>query len=384
MANSVYLDHNATTPLRDEALDAMMPYLTARFGNASSPHAYGRDAREAVESARDSIASCIGASPSEIVFTSGGTEADNLALRGVVEAHTKSGRAHLLTSAVEHHAVLEIAHALEGQSCTLSVVGVDRHAMVDPDAVRAAVRSETVLGSVMLANNEIGTIQPIRAVAEAVRERGALFHTDAVQGVGRVPVDVDALGVDLLSMSAHKFGGPKGVGALYVRRGVTISPIQRGGSQERNIRPGTENVPGIVGMAAALRCSLAEMEDASSLLCDLGSYFASHLHTTVQGVHVNTPEHSVPGTVNVSFEGVDAELLIVGLDMEGISVSSGSACASGAMEASHVLAAMGLPDELAAGTVRFSFGRGNTLDDATHTLGVLDRLIRRARKHVPQ
>ncbi|MDA1191249.1 MAG: cysteine desulfurase family protein [Candidatus Poribacteria bacterium] len=379
MTRRIYLDHNATTPLRPEALDAMMPYLTERHGNASSLHADGREAREAVEAARETVAEVIGAQPPEIIFTSGGTESNNHALRGVLTEH-RAHRSGLVTSAVEHHAVLETALALARERFNLRIVGVDGTGRIDLDALADEVSDQTALVSLMHANNETGTIQPIEEAARIARKRGALFHTDAVQTVGKLRVRVEATGIDLLSMSAHKFGGPKGVGALYARRNIKLERLHHGGMHERSRRGGTENVPGIVGMVTALRLAHTEMATESERLQALTAYFLEQARKELDGFKVNSPEERGAGTINLSFERVDGESLVLGLDLAGISVSTGSACASGSMEPSHVLEAMGVPKELARGTVRFSFGHGNTREDADATVDALKRLLERSRR----
>lgn len=380
MTRTIYLDHNSTTPLLPEALEAMTPYLTTHHGNASSLHRFGREARDAIEVARDTVAALIGARSSEVIFTSGGTESDNFALFGAMRGAGARGRSGIVTTAIEHHAVLETAEALGGAGHDLVVVGVDSYANLDLDALGAAVGSDTALISVMHANNETGTIQPVRACAELAHARGALCHTDAVQTVGKAPVDVKALGVDLLSLSAHKFGGPKGVGALYIKHGTPIARFHHGGAHERNLRAGTENVAGIVGMARALEVSHEDMDDCRRLTGELARAFVAGLLNRVDGVRVNSPEGGLPGTVNISFEGAEGESLVLGFDLEGICLSTGSACASGSMEPSHVIQAMGLGDDLARGTLRFSFGRGNTTADVETTLDALERLVARCRK----
>ncbi|MBT3270272.1 cysteine desulfurase [Candidatus Poribacteria bacterium] len=380
MKRTIYLDHNSTTPLLPEALEAMTPYLTTHHGNASSLHRFGREARDAIEVARDTIADLIGARSSEVIFTSGGTESNNFALCGAMAGAAARDRLGIVTTAVEHHAVLETAEALGRTDHPLTVVGVDSYARVDTDALDVAVGSGTAIVSVMHANNETGTIQPIREAASLAHARGALFHTDAVQTVGKAPVDVKAAGMDLLSLSAHKFGGPKGVGALYIRHGTPIARFHHGGAHERNLRAGTENVAGIVGMARALEVAHRDMDDCRRLAGDLASAFVNGLRDRVDGVRVNSPEDALPGTVNASFEGVEGESLVLGFDLEGICLSTGSACASGSMEPSHVVQAMGLGDDLARGTLRFSFGRGNTAEDVSATLDALERLVARCRR----
>ncbi|MAF12497.1 cysteine desulfurase NifS [Candidatus Poribacteria bacterium] len=380
MTRTIYLDHNSTTPLLPEAFEAMTPYLTTHHGNASSLHRFGREARDAIEVARDTVADLIGARSSEVIFTSGGTESNNFALCGVMAEAAGRGRSGIVTTAAEHHAVLETAEALGRARHALTVVGVDSYARVDTDALDAAVGPDTAVVSVMHANNETGTIQPMREAASLAHARGALFHTDAVQTVGKAPVDVKAEGVDLLSLSAHKFGGPKGVGALFIRHGTPVARFHHGGAHERGLRAGTENVAGIVGMARALEVARRDMDDCRRLARDLAAAFVSGLRDRVDGFRVNSPEDGLPGTVNVSFEGVEGESLVLGFDLEGICLSTGSACASGSMAPSHVVQAMGLGGDLARGTLRFSFGRGNTPEDVLTTLDALERLVARCRR----
>jgi cysteine desulfurase len=376
---TIYLDHNSTTPLLPEAFEAMTRYLTTHHGNASSPHRFGRAARDAIEVARDTVAALIGARSSEVIFTSGGTESTNFALSGVL-AGASGGRAGIVTTAIEHHAVLETAEALGRAGHDVTVVGVDARARVDMAGLSGAVGAHTAVVSVMHANNETGTIQPVREAADLAHTRGALFHTDAVQSVGKERVDVKALGVDLLSLSAHKFGGPKGVGALYIKHGTPVVRFHHGGAHERNLRAGTENVAGIVGMARALQVAHEDMDDCRRLTRELARAFVAGLERRVDGVRINSPEDGLPGTVNVSFGGAEGESLVLGFDLEGICLSTGSACASGSMEPSHVIQAMGLGDDLARGTLRFSFGRGNTMADVEETLDTLERLVERCRK----
>jgi cysteine desulfurase len=376
---TVYLDHNATTPVRPEVLEAMMPFLTEEYGNASSLHAKGRLARDAVERARESVARLIGASPSEIVFTSGGTESVNSAIRGVFDAPAPRDRRRFVTSAVEHQAVMESARGLEQRGFAVTAVGVDRYGRVEPDAVRRVLDESVRLVSIMHGNNEVGTMEPVAEVAALAREVGALVHTDAVQTVGKIPVLVSALGVDLLSLSGHKIGAPKGIGALYVRRGVRLEPLIVGGSQERNRRGGTENVPAIVALGKAAELAATTLHEASARLRGLTERFVSTLRRRVDGVTVNSPGERLPGTISLAFEGANGESLVLALDLDGICVSTGSACASGSMEPSHVLAAMGLSPARARGTIRFSFGYGNDEGDIEKTATALERILARSR-----
>ncbi|HYM90303.1 MAG TPA: cysteine desulfurase family protein [bacterium] len=376
---NVYLDHAATTPVDPRVLQAMLPFFTERAGNASSVHGFGQDARGAVDQARAQVAGAIGARPAEIVFTSGATESDNLAVMGVVLAAEGRGR-HLVTTAIEHHAVLEVCHFLEARGCSVTYVPVDGRGIVDPDDVRRALRPDTVLVSVMAANNEIGTLQPVAEIGLLTRERSIPFHTDATQLVGAAPVDVDDLHVDLLSMSAHKRYGPKGVGALYVRTGTPLAPVQRGGSHERGRRGGTENVPGIVGLGAALRIALEEMEGERVQLTALRDRLVREA-LGLPGAHLNgDPVQRLPNNVNLSFDDTDSQSLVMGLDLHGVASSSGSACTSGSMEPSHVLVALGLPPARATAAVRLTLGRGTTDAEITCALGALRDVVARLRR----
>jgi len=374
----IYVDYGATTPTDPRVVEAMVPYFTEKFGNAGSIHAFGQEAREAVDRSREIVASAIGASPQEIVFTSGATEADNFAVLGAAWANEARGR-HLITSRIEHHAVLEPCRFLEGRGFEVTYLPVDRTGWVDPDGVRRAIRPDTILVSVMSANNEIGTLEPVAEIGRIARERGILMHTDATQSVGIVPVHVDALSVDLLSLSAHKRYGPKGVGALYVRKGSKLSRVQSGGSQERNRRAGTENVPGIVGFGAALTLALEVMDEEASHLRRLRDRLIDEM-TRLDGAHLNGHRTDrLPGNVNLSFEGTDSESLLLALDFQGVAASSGSACTSGSLEPSHVLTAIGLSPEIAAGTVRLTLGRWTTSQDVDELLTIFPEVLRSLR-----
>ncbi len=357
----------------------MQPFFAERFGNAGSVHGFGQDARAAVDGARAAVAALMGAQPEEIVFTSGATEANNAAIIGTVYASRRSD-AHVITVATEHHAVLEPARWLAGRGAALTVLPVDGCGCVDPDAVRRAIRPETVLISIMHGNNEIGTLAPVAEIGAIAREHGVRFHTDATQSVGAVPVDVGDLCADLLSFSAHKRYGPKGVGALYVRSGVGIEPILHGGSQERGRRGGTENVASIVGLGVAARLAQETMVEESARIAALRDRLAAGM-AAMEGAHLNGhPQERLPGILSVSFAGADSESLLLALDLEGIAASSGSACASGSIEPSHVIAALGLPDRLAAGTLRFSLGRPTTAGEIERVLDVFPRLLDRVRR----
>ena len=376
----IYLDYNATTPPLPEAIDAMTAALTTDFGNASSVHAFGQRAKAIVDDARGAVASLIDADPSEIVFTGSGTEADNLALRGAVEALAPSGRRHIVTTGIEHEAVLNTCRALEKQGWRLTVLGAGTDGILAADSLRAAITRETALVSVMHANNETGVIQPVASLAAIAREHGAVFHTDAVQSAGKIPVSTRQLGVDLLSISAHKFGGPKGAGALWVRRGVRLVATMTGGRQERSRRAGTENVPAIAGMGAAARVARVHL-DAGALVAARRDRLESGILAAVPGTTVNGDrDRRVPNTTNVSFDGIEAESLLIALDLEGVAVSTGSACSSGTLEPSHVLKAMGLPNARTRNALRFSLGARTTDAEVDAVIAVLPSLVGKLRR----
>jgi cysteine desulfurase len=377
----VYLDHNATTPLHPDVLAAMMPYLSDRFGNSSSPHAWGREARQALDAARQTVAHSLGSDDRDcIVFTGGGTEADNLALQGVLGVHPDRPR-HLIVSAVEHHAILHTAEHLERRGCAVTRLPVDQQGALDPEDVRRAIRPETVLVSVMHSNNETGVLFPIAEIALICRERGVVLHTDAIQSFGKVSLDVDALGVDLLSVSGHKIYGPKGVGALYVRRGTRMIPLMHGGWQERSRRAGTENVAGVVGLARAARLIQEDKGEEGERLGSLRDRLELGLTAAVPGTLRNGhPQTRLPHTSNLAFSGVEAESLILTLDLHGIGVSSGAACSSGSVELSHVLVAMGLSQDRVRSSVRFSLGRQTTSEGIAYVLETLPPIVERIRR----
>jgi cysteine desulfurase len=377
----IYADHNATTPLEPAVLEAMLPYLREHFGNASSVHIYGREARAAVDDARVRVAKLLGAQEGEIVFTGGGTEADNLAVFGVARALRKKGR-HVVTSSIEHHAVLHACQYLEKTGeCEVTYLPVSRDCLVDPGDLRKAIRKDTVLVSVMSANNETGTIQPVKELAAICRERGVAFHTDAVQSFGKGPVDVGDWAVDLLSIAAHKFYGPKGSGVLYMRRGTKVDPLLFGGSHENDRRAGTENVAAIVGLAKAAELATAKMEGEQRRLFGLTEKLGEEISNRVSGSHRNGhTKLRIGNTINFSFEGCEEEGLLLGLDLEGVAVSSGSACAVGSLEPSHVLKAMGLSHELSRAAVRFSLGAGNTAGDVEKIVEALTKVVGRLRE----
>jgi cysteine desulfurase len=380
----IYLDHNATTPVASEVFEAMKPYLAEEFGNASSIHSWGQYAKAAVEEARESVARLLGAQPGEIVFTSGGTESDNMAIFGAVEAARTSGIKHVVTTAIEHHAVLYAARALEGQGLSVTYVPVGASGVVDPQDIKRALTPQTVLISMMHANNELGTIQPVEEIAALARESGITFHTDAVQSIGKIPVDAGSLGVRLLSLSAHKFYGPKGVGALYVRRGTPLRPLMFGGHHERDRRPGTENVPAIVGLGKGAELAREHSGEESVHVGKLRDRLEEGLLHTVPDIHVNGDRHRrLPSTTSLSFQAIDGEGFVIALDLRGIACSTGAACSSGSLEPSHVLSAIGKNREQARSTVRFSLGSMNSSDDVDYALEVIPQVVRRLRSLSP-
>jgi cysteine desulfurase len=376
----VYFDHNATTPVDAAVLQGMTDVLRDEFGNASSVHHFGQRAKSLLDDARTSVAELIGGEPSEVVFTSGGTESDNFAIRGVADALTQSGRRHLIASAIEHEAVLNTFKALARRNWTTTLLPVDTSSIVSPAALESALTDTTALVSVMHANNEIGTIQPVADLARIAHARGALFHTDAVQSVGKIAVDVGGLGVDLLSLSAHKFNGPKGAGALWIKRGTRISAILTGGKHERNRRAGTENVPALAGLGVAATVARRKLDVESPRLAALRNRLEREVLARVPQTAVNGAlDRRVPNTTNISFEGVEAESLLIALDLEGIAVSTGSACSSGTLEPSHVLRAMGLPTHRTQNSIRISLGAGNTDEEIDYFLQKLPRVVEKLR-----
>jgi len=400
---AIYMDHNATTPLRAEVREAMQPYLGETFGNASSIHAFGRAAAQGINQARRQVAAALGCQSEEVVFTGCGTEADNLAIKGVAYASADADIAdadiadadiadadirekgdHIITTQIEHHAVLHTCRYLEKQGFRVTYLPVDGYGMVDPDDVRRAITDHTILVSVMHANNEVGTVQPLAEIGRITREKGAVFHTDAVQTFGKLPTKVDELGVDLLSLSAHKLYGPKGVGALYVRRGTRLDSLLHGGHHEHNHRAGTENVAGVVGLGRAVELALAEMEEETNHLMTLRERLWEGIAANVRGAQRNGhPTYTLPNTLNVCFEYVEGEAIILSLDLRGVAVSSGSACTSDSLEPSHVLLAMCVPPATAQGSVRFSLGRDNTAEQVDYVVAGLPDIIDRLRVTLP-
>lgn len=367
----VYLDNNATTPVDPAVLEAMMPFLQDVFGNASSVHSVGQKARAAVETARDSVAALIGAEPRDVVFTCGGTEADNAAVAGVARALADRGR-HIITTRIEHHAVLRMCESLEQEGFDVTYLGVDESGKISLDELESSLREDTILASIMYANNETGVLQPLRAAADLVKARGVLLHSDAVQAAGKIPVDVDDLGVDLLSISAHKLHGPKGVGALFIRSGIGWNPFLLGGGHERNRRGGTENVPGIAGLGKACDIAGRKLTFMDTEIRSLRDRLEDGILKEVPGSVLNgSSTDRLPHVCNLSFCGLQGESLLVAMDFQGISVSTGAACASGSVSPSHVLVAMALPEERVQGAIRFSLGRFTRADEISYTLRVV-------------
>jgi cysteine desulfurase len=379
----VYFDHAATTPTRPEVVDAMLPYYREKWGNPSSLHFSGQEAKAAMDGARQHVAALLGALPEEIVFTSSGTEADNQALFGIVASQAKKGN-HVITTKIEHHAVLHAAEALEKRGAQVTYLPVDQYGLVDPEAVRAAITDQTILVSVMHANNEIGTIEPIAEIGAVCREKGVLFHTDAVQTVGHVPVDVRQMNVDLLSLSAHKFYGPKGVGALFVRKGVRIAPLIFGGGHERGRRSSTENVPGIVGLGEAARLAATELDWEIAHNAEIRDrVIAGVLAGVPDSLLTGHPTQRLPNNASFVVRYIEGESMLLNLDFEGFAVSSGSACTSGSLEPSHVLLAIGLPHEISHGSIRVSVGRGNTPAEADRFVAVFPPIVAKLRAMSP-
>jgi cysteine desulfurase len=379
----VYLDNNATTPLAPEVFEAMKPYWLEDYGNASSIHWYGQRAKAAMETAREQVARLLNARPGEIVFTSGGTEADNAALVGVVEA-ARAETKHIITTAIEHHAVLHTAQALEKRGVSVTYVRVGSSGVVDPADIARAIRPETVLISVMHANNELGTIQPLEEIGRLARQHDIYFHTDAVQSVGKIPVDVEKLDVDLLSLSAHKLYGPKGVGALYIRKGTVLRPLLHGGHHERDRRPGTENVPGIVGLGKAAELAQGLMAEDATRLANLRDRLEESLLSRVPLVTVNGDrQRRLPATSNLSFDFIEGEGFVIAMDLRGIACSTGAACSSGSLEPSHVLSAIGKTPGQARASIRFSLGRFNTPEDIDYALEIVPAVAEQLRAVSP-
>lgn len=383
MEKKIYFDHAATTPVDPRVLEKMLPYFTEKFGNPNSQHWFGRQTVSAVDEARDTVARLVGAKSSEIYFTSGGTEADNWALRGAAYAMAHRGK-HLIVSAVEHPAMITTAKELMKRGFEVTFAEVDEYGAVDLEKLERAIRPDTTFVGVMTANNEVGTLQPVKEIAALCKKKGVLFFTDAVQAAGALRLDVKELGADMLSFSAHKFYGPKGVGVLYIRSGLKIDKIVTGGHQERSMRGGTTNVPAVVGLAEALRLAVSELDENAAYVSSLRDRFIRRVQREIPFVKLNGhPENRLPANANFSFRYVEGESLLFSLDLKGIAVSSGSACSSGSLEPSHVLLAMGLPEGLAHGSVRFSFGRHNTAEEVDYAVDALKEIVLKLRALSP-
>jgi cysteine desulfurase len=379
MKRQVYLDYSATTPVKDEVLQAMLPYFTQNFGNPSSLYTIGQESKQALEEARERVAALIGASPREIFFTSSGTEADNWAVIEAAEARAKNGK-HVITTKIEHHALLHSCEYLEKKGFAVTYLDVDSEGFVDPALLERSLTDETTLVSIMFANNEIGTLQPIKALAEIAKKRGALFHTDAVQALGNVPIDVRALGVDLLSVSAHKIYGPKGIGALYIRKGVSLPSHVHGGGQENKKRAGTENLTGIVGFGKAAELSAQNLNTHIERLTELRDYFLKRICEKIPDVRINgSLANRLPGNLNITFKYIEGEALLLLLDLDGIAVSTGSACSSASLTPSHVLTALGVPVEMIHGSLRFTVGDFTTKEDLDYTVECLVKNVEKLR-----
>ncbi|HBY57875.1 MAG TPA: cysteine desulfurase NifS [Candidatus Atribacteria bacterium] len=380
----IYMDHAATTPTDIGVVKEMEPYFTQKYGNPNSIHSFGQEAREAVEEARKKVAHLIGANPSEIVFTSGGTESDNYAIKGIAWANQKKGN-HIITSQIEHHAVLHSCHFLEKHGFKVTYLPVDKYGLIDPDDVKKAITDKTILVTIMHANNEIGTIEPIKDIAKIVKEAGIYFHTDSVQTVGHIPIDVNELEVDMLSISGHKLYGPNGVGVLYLRKGTRIVSLIDGGGQEKNRRAGTENVAGIVGIGKAAELAekrLAQGEE--DRIVRLRDKLIKEIMNKIENVRLNGHHiNRLPGNVNFCFEFIEGESMLLNLDMEGVAASSGSACTSGSLEPSHVLLAIGLPPEIAHGSLRLTLGKDNTEEEVDYVIDILPKIIEKLRALSP-
>ncbi len=377
----IYMDHGATTPMREEVLEAMLPYLKEIHGNPSSFHSFGREARKGMDEAREKVARALGASsPEEIYFTSSGTESDNLAVKGIARALSSRGN-HIITSSIEHHAVLDTVKHLGEEGFEVTFLPVDEYGMVDPKDLEAALTDRTILASIMMANNEVGTIQPVEEMARICHEKEVYFHTDAVQAIGHLPVNLEKQPFDLLSLSAHKFYGPKGIGALYVRKGTKIKQILFGGGQERKLRPSTENIPAIVGLGRAIELAVENIPEKSAALTALRDRLFKGLQEEIEDIRVNGhPTQRLPGNVNISVAYVEGESILLSLDLKGIAISSGSACTSGALDPSHVLMAMGLDHQTAHGSLRFSLGKENSEEEVDYVIESLKEIVERLRK----
>lgn len=378
----VYVDNAATTQVDPDVAEKVIPCFTSVFGNASSIHTAGRKAKELLDTAREQVANALGAEPGEIYFTAGGSESDNWAIKGVAHKFAKKGK-HLITTAIEHHAVLHSMKSLEKEGFEVTYLPVDSEGFVTAEQVEKAIRPDTILVSVMFANNEIGSVEPIAEIGDVCKKHGVLFHTDAVQAVAHIKIDVKAMNIDMLSLSGHKFNAPKGVGALYIRKGITIPNLIDGGQQERGKRAGTENIPAIVGMGYAIEVATRELDERMSRVRKMRDRLRDELMRRIPYAKLNTPENSLPGTLNISFQYIEGESILLMLDMNGICASSGSACTSGSLDPSHVLLAIGLPHEIAHGSVRMSIDHNNTEEEIDHIIDILPKIIQRLRDMSP-
>jgi cysteine desulfurase len=380
---TIYFDHAATTPISSEVLEKMLPYLKGNFGNPSSIYFLGRESKKAIEEAREKVSKAINANPREIFFTGSGTEADNWAIKGVAYSNKDKGN-HIITTSIEHHAVLHTCRYLESDGFEVTYLPVDENGLISPEDVLNAIKPNTILISVMFANNEIGTVQPIKEIGKIAKDKGVIFHTDAVQAVGNIPIDVNELNIDLLSLSAHKLYGPKGVGALYIKKGVKITSFIHGGAQERSRRASTENVAGIVGLGEAIKIATENIEENNKALLSLRDRTIEEVLKNIPFTRLNGDRNNrLPGNVNFSFEFIEGESLLLMLDMKGIAASSGSACTSGSLDPSHVLLAIGLPHEIAHGSLRITFGKDNSHDDVNILLNELPEIVGRLREMSP-
>ncbi|NLY86340.1 MAG: cysteine desulfurase NifS [Tissierellia bacterium] len=383
MKKYIYMDNAATTPVKKEVLEEMLPYFTEKYGNPSSVYSLGSMSKRAVEDAREKVAKALGANPREIFFTGGGSESDNWAIKGVAFANYDKGN-HIITSKIEHHAILHTCEYLEKKGFEVTYLDVDEYGIVDLEQLRNAITDKTILISIMFANNEIGTIQPIKEIGEIAKEKNIYFHTDAVQAIGNIKIDVKELNIDLLSLSAHKFYGPKGIGALYVRQGVKIDPLITGGAQERKRRAGTENVPAIVGLGKAIELAYTNFEEKNNRLIKLRDMLIEKIKSNIDYVRLNGhPVKRLPGNVNMCFQFIEGESLLLSLDMEGIAASSGSACTSGSLDPSHVLLAIGLSHEIAHGSLRLTLGDFNTEEEIDYVVEKLVKIVERLRSMSP-
>lgn len=383
MSREIYMDNAATTQIKQEVIDVMVPCLKEEYGNPSSIYKIGRDSKRLLEESRETVAKAIGATSKEIYFTSGGSESDNWAIKGIAEAHKSKGN-HIITTKMEHHAVLHPCEYLEKNGFEVTYLDVDEYGVVKLDELKKAIKKETILITIIFANNEVGTIQPIKEIGEIAKENKVLFHTDAVQAIGHIEIDVNELNIDLLSMTAHKIYGPKGIGALFIRKGVKITPLIHGGAQEKRRRAGTENIPSIVGFAKAIELATSDIEEHSKALTKVRDKLIKEIQENIDHIKLNGhPEKRLPGNVNFSFEYIEGESLLLSLDMVGISASSGSACTSGSLDPSHVLLCMGLPHEIAHGSLRLSLGDFNSEDEIDYVVQNLVVIVDRLRKMSP-